>query len=898
MVRKTFFLPLLVGALARIVSAEASSPNNVLPGSYIVEFDDSQDMSLFHTHAASMDAEIVNRFDYTLFKGATVQFKNLEAASQLAAEMLAMPMVKQMWPNRQMKSPSDKVVWASHLSNQTQIDKRQDTNDTFSPHVMTQVDKLRAKGITGKGVKIAIVDSGIDYTHDALGGCFGPGCLVAGGYDFVDNDDDPLDTCNGYGTHVAGIIAAQENPLGFTGAAPVSSLLHLRPQFDGFLTYTHRASKSWLIEYSAAAVNPRKTQSCGGFMRAHEDGADIISASLGDEAFWDESPGAMGVTVTRIVAAGIPCIAAAGNSGNMGLFFVSQPASEDTVVSVASFDNTVTTVLKLWADYSVDRGEPREFSFTTTTLGQWSEAPAQLPVFASLLDIDSAANGCNPFPADTPDLSGSVVLTRQGTCSASKMAARAAAFGAKYVMFWGAEPGTPMTDSLTDGIIASGMVSKETAEELTRLLKAGSNITLTLPDPEKLVSILREEPNKSTGGYASTYTSWGPSFEGATKPQFAAPGGNILSTYPGKLARKGQFPGYAVLVGTSMSAPLVAAAFALVHEVRGKLRPAEFENLLSATSNPQFLNDGRKTFDMLAPVAQQGAGMIQVYDAAYATTLLDRSSLAFGDADHHADVLSFAMSNTGREEVTYELGAVGAATAYTFSNGTYPDPFPGMEFDDVYATINLSESKITLAPGARKFISVRATPPAVNATRLPVYSGYVTINGTNGESLSLPYQGVAGSLHNTRVIGFSDFVVATGRKDKPWVYPPAIDTLTFNFTKGGSDKKGLSQSQPGALTRLAFGTSLVHIEAVKVDSGNVTLSNSTTNLGNILGSPLLWLNRHLSLAPWHGQLADGSYAPKGRYCFAVRALHVFGDQKNETDYDVAFTGDFNIQYYL
>ncbi|KAK8090464.1 hypothetical protein PG997_005425 [Apiospora hydei] len=872
MVRKTFLLPLLVGALARIVSAEASSQSNVLPGSYIVEFDDSQDMSLFHTHAESMDAEIVNRFDYTLFNGATVQFKNLEAANQLAAEMLAMPMVKQMWPNRQMKLPSDKVVWASHLSNQTQIDKRHDTKDTFSPHVMTQVDKLRAKGITGKGVTIAIVDTGIDYTHDALGGCFGPGCLVAGGYDFVDNDDDPLDTClvrrfrsgrrQGHGTHVAGIIAAQENPLGFTGAAPGVEIMAYR--------------------VFGCDVTSTEDSIMRGFMRAHEDGADIISASLGDKGLWDESPGAMGVTVARIVAAGIPCIASAGNSGNKGLFFVGQPASEDTVVSVASFDNTVTPVLKLWADYSVDRGEPREFSFTTTTLGQWSEAPAQLPVFASLLGVDSAANGCNHFPANTPDLSGSMVLIRQGTCSASKMAARAAAFGAKYVMFWGTEPGTPLADSLTDGIIASGMVSKETAEELMRLLKAGSNITLTLPDPEKLVPI--------TGGYASTDTSWGPSFEGAIKPQFAAPGGSILSTYPGTLAKKGACLGYAVLSGTSMSAPLVAAAFALVHEVRGKLSPAEFENLFSATSNPQFLNDGKKTFDMLAPVAQQGAGMIQVYDAAYATTLLDPSSLAFGDADHHADVLSFAMSNTGREEVTYELGAVGAATAYTFSNGTYPDTFPGMKFDDVYATINLSESKITLAPGARKFISVRATPPAVNATR------YVTINGTNGESLSLPYQGIAGSLHNTRVMGSSEFVVTGGRKDS-FIYPPLIGTSTFNFTKGDSDKKDLSQTQPGALTRLAFGTSLVHIEAIKVDSGNVTLSNSTTKIGDILGSPRLWLNRHFSLAPWNGQLADGSYAPKGRYRFAVRALRVFGNQKNETDYDVAFTQDFNIQYY-
>ncbi|RKP08022.1 peptidase S8/S53 domain-containing protein, partial [Thamnocephalis sphaerospora] len=68
------------------------------------------------------------------------------------------------------------------------------------------------------GVKIGIIDSGIDYKHPDLGGCFGTGCLVAHGYDFVGDaytgfnrpqpDSDPMDECNGHGTHVAGIIAS------------------------------------------------------------------------------------------------------------------------------------------------------------------------------------------------------------------------------------------------------------------------------------------------------------------------------------------------------------------------------------------------------------------------------------------------------------------------------------------------------------------------------------------------------------------------------------------------------------------------------------------------------------------------------------------------------------------
>ncbi|EOA80850.1 uncharacterized protein SETTUDRAFT_63240, partial [Exserohilum turcica Et28A] len=96
-------------------------------------------------------------------------------------------------------------------------------------HVMTQIGRLRADGITGSGIKIAIIDTGVDYSHPLLGKCFGKGCVVGYGFDFVGDeytgkntpvpDPDPMD-CSGHGTHVAGVIAAKENDFGFAGAAP------------------------------------------------------------------------------------------------------------------------------------------------------------------------------------------------------------------------------------------------------------------------------------------------------------------------------------------------------------------------------------------------------------------------------------------------------------------------------------------------------------------------------------------------------------------------------------------------------------------------------------------------------------------------------------------------------
>jgi len=90
--------------------------------------------------------------------------------------------------------------------------------DVNRPHTMTGVDKAHSAGIKGKGMKIAIVDTGVDYRHPSLGGCFGTGCKISFGYDFVGDGYDPgygglpvespepLTTCHtgGHGTHVTG----------------------------------------------------------------------------------------------------------------------------------------------------------------------------------------------------------------------------------------------------------------------------------------------------------------------------------------------------------------------------------------------------------------------------------------------------------------------------------------------------------------------------------------------------------------------------------------------------------------------------------------------------------------------------------------------------------------------
>ncbi|CAJ2510277.1 Uu.00g061770.m01.CDS01 [Anthostomella pinea] len=866
MVRTGFWLPLLASALG-LLSAEAKVSQKAtkhLAGSYVIEFEDSQDPAEFFSHISSKAKTRMN-LDYPLFKGASIQFNDLKTAEAEADKLNALAGVKQVWPNRVYYLPNDEVVWQGSAGDESIVQniKRQTVNDIFTPHVMTQVDKLRANGITGTGVKIGIIDTGVDYNHAALGGCFGEGCLFAYGTDIVgdaydgDNtpvpDPDPWDGCAGHGTHVSGIIAAQANELGFTGAAPGVTLGMFR-----VFGCTGGAANDVLID---------------AFMQAFEAGSNIITASIGGSSGWSEDP--WSVAVSRIVEAGVPCTLSAGNDGAYGMFYASTASNGKRVTSVASIDSEVTPLLLTESHFTVDGGEQQTFGYALGDPSGWKNLT--LPLWTPSFDVTDPAMACEAFPADTPNLSEYIVLIRRGTCTFVEKVTFAAQAGAKYVMFYNVSPGA-IAASASDvpEIIAVGMVDAEQGESWVASLEAGSEVVLDMLDPLTAPVSLSYSPNNITGGFASTFTTWNPTFEMDVKPQLASPGGNILSTYPVPLGA------YAVLSGTSMACPLVAAIIALVSNVRGTLDPATLENLLVATAKPQLLNDGTATHGVLAPVVQLGAGIVQAYDAAHATTLLSASSLAYNDTDNLVDTLNFTITNLGSEEVTYDLGSVGAATGYTFSDSIYPDPFPGLELTDEFATITLSESKVTVPAGGDATISVTVTPPDIDGSRLPVYSGYITLNGTNGDSLSLPYNGAVGSLHDTQVLDTGYLSISSDAD-----LNPVTGNASFVLPKTNGTTNA---TYPVAVALLAFGSPQLNIKLVPA------IGSSSDALGHIFGSPYTYASRDPYATAFDGVMADGTYAPAGDYKFSIEALHIFGDASDLADYDIAESVAFSIRY--
>ncbi|KAG6048181.1 hypothetical protein E4U17_007225 [Claviceps sp. LM77 group G4] len=884
---RTCVVALLLAAVASSLAAEPGSKVTKsvrVPGAYIFQLEDGQDVSAFE-QSMTGDGKTRMKLEFELFNGLSYQLHDLKTAEDKVAKYAAMPAVKAVHPVILYDMPNPKIEWiapnASTFERSRLASRAEGVPDTFSSHVMTQVDKLRAKGITGKGIKVAVVDTGIDYLHPALGGCYGKDCLVSFGHDFVGDayngtnmpvpDEDPMD-CKGHGTHVAGIVAAQNNSFGFTGTAPGVSLGAFR-----VFGCNGGAGNDVLI---------------AAFNKAYQDGADIITASLGGPSGWSGDPWAD--AVSRIVDKGVPCVVSAGNEGEMGIFYASAAANGQHVSAIASFDVVQIPLLLSLSKYQVNDGPEQSFGYASSGISDWDGV--NLPAWASSLDPSIKNDACAPFPANTPDLSKFIVLIRRGTCNFSDKIQNAIAKGAKYVLVYNNAPGA---FEFIIGPIASGnvtavsMIDDETGETFIKALKDGKKLTLKMVGREKSGPWIQSVNNTDTGGAVSTFSSWGPTFEMDTKPQYGAVGGKVLSTY---LRDQGR---YAVFSGTSMSCPQAAGIIALIRQVRGSITPQEIQDLLSSNANPQLFNDGTKFYEYLAPVPQQGAGLLQAYDAAYSTALLSPSSLSFNDTNHFVKSLNFTLRNTDKEPATYNITHRPAITMYTLAKDSINVHIFPNEAVYAAATIQFSETSITLRGGETKTVEVSATPPeGLDAKRLALWSGYININGTDGASLSLPYQGLAGSLHEHAVLGSNRTWISESTDRRPIPLPVPSNT-TFTLPKAGN--AGPNDRLPQLSVDLSLGSPMIRADVVSLglDPKNETLMHEVwgvKTIGQPHIFPALWNPRGHNGFPWDGLLDSGSYAPAGTYKFVVRALRINGDAKKNEEWDVSTSPAFSIKY--
>lgn len=240
------------------------------------------------------------------------------------------------------------------------------------------------------------------------------------------------------------------------------------------------------------------------FNQAYEAGADLITASIGGPSGWSEDDWA--VTVQRIVEAGVPCTVSAGNDGSEGMFYASTAADGKRVTAIASVDNIISPALLSNATYTVDGGANQSFGYTPGNPAKW--AGVTLPLWAVNFNTSDPANGCDPFPSSTPDLSGFIVLIRRGTCTFVQKVTNATNKGAKYVIIYNNVAGSTAVEAVVPGIQGIAMVTADQGSEWIGALSAGSKVVVAMTDPETAPKFLVNFQNTLSPGFLSTYTSW------------------------------------------------------------------------------------------------------------------------------------------------------------------------------------------------------------------------------------------------------------------------------------------------------------------------------------------------------------------------------------------------------
>ncbi|PHH68024.1 hypothetical protein CDD82_899 [Ophiocordyceps australis] len=238
---------------------------------------------------------------------------------------------------------------------------------------------------------------------------------------------------------------------------------------------------------------------------------------------------------------------------------------------------------------------------------------------------------------------------------------------------------------------------------------------------------------------------------------------------------------------------------------------------------------------------------------------------------------------------------------YTLApNSIYASSFPN-HVAPAAARLSFEPDVLLVPAGQSRTVSLLLHPPTgLDASRLPLWSGYITVNASDGSVLSLPYQGLAGSLRNATVLARNQTWITTSRDVKAEARSPPDALFVLPAPNTASD----SPSLPTLVVQLALGSRLLRAHVIAHRPAHTHRPNSLfaaasahgQSIGQLDEFPSRWNPRGKRVFPWNGKLHNGKWAPPGRYRIVVRALRIFGDENVDADWDVSQTLPFAISY--
>lgn len=609
-------------------------------------------------------------------------------------------------------------------------------------------------GADGRGVRLGIIDSGIDYTHADFGGSgkpldfagndptrVEPGSFptakVVGGFDFAGDryaagtdsrgtpmpDPDPLDCSgSGHGTHVAGIAAGfgvltnggtyrgdYTNGMDLRafavvpGVAPKALLYALK-------VFGCTGSTELVVDALEWAADPN-----GDF--DFSDRLDVVNLSLGGP-FGALNSDDIGIAaVDHLVELGCVVVISAGNDGNT-FFTLGNPGVAERAITVADsrYQGTapavrITTPAAVAGRYRCMEG--------SLTIPLKQKGPITGRLVAAL-----PANACGAV-TNGAALKGQIALIDRGSCLFSDKIRNAQAAGALAVVMVNNVDGDPVAMSgVSDGITIPGvMLGKADGELLRQHLDEGITIVLDANESVEIAGAVDTLSDTSSRGPSSPFNF--------LKPDVSAPGTEIFS------AKAGSGSDGVSLSGTSMASPAVAGAAALLRQIHPTWSGEDIKAALMNTARPMFDGSG-----VPYPESRMGAGRIQIDEAAHlqvtarAENANGRVGVSFGAlflSGPYTNTRNIVLTNHGTTAVGYRISISNsvAQTGIEFRLGTNTVTVPG--HGSVVVPLQVVADPLRFKP-----VPDRTTPATQSRHFLYEASGQVVFTADSG-SLHLPF---------------------------------------------------------------------------------------------------------------------------------------------------------------
>lgn len=517
-----------------------------------------------------------------------------------------------------------------------------------SPGVIGADELHAVTGARGDGIKIAVVDDGVDNTNPFLapesfsypagfpkGGrkWTTPKVIVARSFP-APNAAEPSTwavdrRASFHGTHVAGIAAGDSGTCspggrdhtatcGLSGVAPRAYIGNYRV-FNVPTPIGHVANTP---EIAAA------------FESAVRDGMDVINFS-GGGAETEPANDAMIEVIHNVSQAGVvPVISAGNDRDDFGMGSVGSPGTAPDAITVAAVSNThvfapILAVRAPGAPEALRRIPiasaggarfPGGFSFTRRRLVDVSSLTSGgVPIDRRLCGPDDDTNNENKTPLSGGSLSGAIVLVSRGHCTFASKAVRAARAGAIAIVVVDNRVGGPGSIPIQLPIPAGMITDLDGAHLRAYLATTGGSTDAT-------ISNAIERVDNGRSGVVTSFSGGGPTgFEHLLKPDVSAPGGSILSS---TLPEFTEGPPFAVFDGTSMSSPHVAGSAALLVQLHPDWTPQQVKSALVSTAGTAWADTART---QEAPVTLGGAGLVDLPRATDPLVLTEPVSLSFGE---------------------------------------------------------------------------------------------------------------------------------------------------------------------------------------------------------------------------------------------------------------------------